>query len=77
MSERRKLSWTAWGAAIVLLSLPALYLLSMGPISSMKRSLPPELLGVVHGYEWPFAWSYWNGPEWWREVADFYLGLWP
>ena len=54
MSERRKSSWTAWGAAIVLLASPALYLLSMGPVSSIKRSVPPELLGVVHGYEWPF-----------------------
>lgn len=67
----------AAATAILLLSSPALYLLSLGPISSIKRSLSPDALGVVHLYEWPFAWTYWNGPEWWRTAADCYLELWP
>lgn len=75
MSEQKRSSLPFWVAAGVS-TLPLLYLLSMGPISAIKYSVSPEVLGILHAYEWPFAWSYWNGPEWWRATMDFYLELW-
>jgi hypothetical protein len=75
-SDRKKPGVAFWFAVVMVVAIA--YPLSMGPAWWMchKIDFPGCVIqGIDFVYE-PIWWAAWNGPEWFRDLAQGYLNWW-
>ena len=77
MSDDHKKPVWPWIVAL-LIGLPVLYVLSVGPISWLYNHevLPRSLVPIYYWFYAPIAFANERGPEWLRQILDWYADLW-
>lgn len=72
--ERHKPSWAFW-ATTLLMVLPVLYVLSIGPVAWTSRFMPEWMTNALVTLYRPLEWIYEHGPESIHDALDWYVNL--